>query len=174
MLFWFSAGLGVLKMAYEAVGRMSGTTPNPQFFLIDKDVCTVVFYILIYIHEGMESGIWDVLVFVFWLQGLITKERSGVDPAASPFAKSIGEVQSIGLQEGSDLLQVVHYISFSKILTAKCYFHFFFLINAHLLELNWYVSFSVTYLLLFLYFNILLSFFFLSCYSCPWSGRFLK
>ncbi|CAI9292200.1 unnamed protein product [Lactuca saligna] len=71
-----SAGLGVLKMAYEAVGRMSGTTPNPQFFLIDKD-------------------------------GLITKERSGVDPAASPFAKSIGEVQSIGLQEGSDLLEVV-------------------------------------------------------------------
>ncbi|CAH1414632.1 unnamed protein product [Lactuca virosa] len=41
------------------------------------------------------------------LQGLITTERSGVDPAASPFAKSIGEVQSIGLREGSDLLQVV-------------------------------------------------------------------
>ncbi|KAJ0736979.1 putative malate dehydrogenase (decarboxylating) [Helianthus annuus] len=39
--------------------------------------------------------------------GLITKERSRVDPAAAPFAKRVGEVQSIGLREGSDLLEVV-------------------------------------------------------------------
>jgi len=39
-----SAGLGVLKMAAQAVSRMSGgsgtaTTANSPFFLIDKDVC---------------------------------------------------------------------------------------------------------------------------------------
>ncbi|KAK9076416.1 hypothetical protein SSX86_004750 [Deinandra increscens subsp. villosa] len=39
--------------------------------------------------------------------GLITTERSGVEPSAAPFAKAIGEVQSIGLQEGSVLLEVV-------------------------------------------------------------------
>ncbi|KAJ0739899.1 NAD-dependent malic enzyme 59 kDa isoform [Helianthus annuus] len=39
--------------------------------------------------------------------GLITKERSRVDPAAAPFAKRVSEVQSIGLREGSDLLEVV-------------------------------------------------------------------
>ncbi|KAI7733633.1 hypothetical protein M8C21_028576 [Ambrosia artemisiifolia] len=71
-----SAGLGVLKMAYQAVSRMTGTITNPQFYLIDK-------------------------------YGLMTKERSGVDPAAAPFAKHVGEVQSIGLREGSDLLEVV-------------------------------------------------------------------
>jgi len=37
-----SAGLGVLKMAVQAVSRMSGgsgTAANSQFFLLDKDVC---------------------------------------------------------------------------------------------------------------------------------------
>ncbi|XP_076893295.1 NAD-dependent malic enzyme 59 kDa isoform, mitochondrial-like [Bidens hawaiensis] len=72
-----SAGLGVLKMAYQVVSRMTGGEPaNPQFYLIDKN-------------------------------GLITTERSGVDPSAAPFAKAVGEVESIGLREGSDLLEVV-------------------------------------------------------------------
>ncbi|PWA82821.1 malic oxidoreductase [Artemisia annua] len=71
-----SAGLGVLKMAYQVVSRMTGTTANPQFYLIDKD-------------------------------GLITKQRSGVDPSAAPFAKAVAEVESIGLREGSGLLDVV-------------------------------------------------------------------
>nr|XP_043621791.1 NAD-dependent malic enzyme 59 kDa isoform, mitochondrial-like [Erigeron canadensis] len=71
-----SAGLGVLKMAYQAVSRMTGTTANPQFYLIDK-------------------------------QGLITNQRSHVDPSATPFAKPVGEVESIGLREGSNILEVV-------------------------------------------------------------------
>ncbi|KAM0028041.1 putative malate dehydrogenase (decarboxylating) [Helianthus debilis subsp. tardiflorus] len=48
------------------------------------------------------------LSYEFWLlQGLITTERSGVDPSVAPFAKPIGEVQRIRLHEGSDLLEVV-------------------------------------------------------------------
>lgn len=34
----FSAGLGVLNMAVQAVKRMAGADANPQFFLLDKDV----------------------------------------------------------------------------------------------------------------------------------------
>lgn len=34
----FSAGLGVLNMAYQAVARMTGKEAKPQFFLLDKDV----------------------------------------------------------------------------------------------------------------------------------------
>ncbi|KAK4483454.1 hypothetical protein RD792_010643 [Penstemon davidsonii] len=71
-----SAGLGVLKMALQAVSRMSGPTADPQFFLLDKD-------------------------------GLITKERKYVDPAAAPFAKPQGEIQGYGLSEGSGLIEVV-------------------------------------------------------------------
>ncbi|KAI8573010.1 hypothetical protein RHMOL_Rhmol01G0245800 [Rhododendron molle] len=33
----FSAGLGVLNMAVQAVKRMAGADANPQFFLLDKD-----------------------------------------------------------------------------------------------------------------------------------------
>lgn len=39
---------------------------------------------------------------------MITKKRSGVDPSAAPFAKAVEEVESIGLQEGSNILEVVH------------------------------------------------------------------
>ena len=46
------------------------------------------------------------------MQGLITKERGCIDSAAAPFAKDIGEVESLGLHEGSDLLEVVRYIYF--------------------------------------------------------------
>ncbi|GKV13087.1 hypothetical protein SLEP1_g24152 [Rubroshorea leprosula] len=71
-----SAGLGVLKMAVEAVTRMTGNgeTAARNFFLIDKD-------------------------------GLITKERKNLDPAAAPFAKNPGE--TMGLGEGATLLEVV-------------------------------------------------------------------
>ncbi|CAA0842609.1 NAD-dependent malic enzyme 2- mitochondrial [Striga hermonthica] len=71
-----SAGLGVLKMALQAVSRMSGPNADPHFFLLDKD-------------------------------GLITKERKCIDPAASPFAKSQSEIGELGLREGSSLLEVV-------------------------------------------------------------------
>lgn len=39
------------------------------------------------------------------MQGLITKERKGLDPAAAPFAKDPREIQ--GLREGASLLEVV-------------------------------------------------------------------
>ncbi|KAG6432420.1 hypothetical protein SASPL_103996 [Salvia splendens] len=71
-----SAGLGVLKMALQAVSSMAGPDADPQFFLLDKD-------------------------------GLITKERKCIDPAATPFAKSQGETKELGLCEGSSLLEVI-------------------------------------------------------------------
>ncbi|XP_042049595.1 NAD-dependent malic enzyme 59 kDa isoform, mitochondrial-like [Salvia splendens] len=71
-----SAGLGVLKMALQAVSRMAGPHADPHFFLLDKD-------------------------------GLITKERKCIDPAATPFAKSQGETKEFGLCEGSSLLDVI-------------------------------------------------------------------
>ncbi|KAL6569484.1 hypothetical protein OROMI_013998 [Orobanche minor] len=71
-----SAGLGVLKMALQAVSKMSGSAADPHFFLLDKD-------------------------------GLITKERKFIDPAAAPFAKSQGEIGELGLSEGSSLVEVV-------------------------------------------------------------------
>ncbi|XP_021904314.1 NAD-dependent malic enzyme 2, mitochondrial isoform X1 [Carica papaya] len=72
-----SAGLGVLKMAVQAVSKMSGssgTAATKIFFLIDKD-------------------------------GLITKERKNLDPAAAPFAKDPSEIT--GLREGASLVEVV-------------------------------------------------------------------
>lgn len=37
---YYSAGLGVLKMALQAVSRMTGSDADPHFFLLDKDVLT--------------------------------------------------------------------------------------------------------------------------------------
>ncbi|WJX83289.1 NAD-dependent malic enzyme 2, mitochondrial [Trifolium repens] len=72
-----SAGLGVLKMAVQAVSRMSGcseTDAKSQFYLIDKD-------------------------------GLITTERSNLDPAAAPFARNPRDLE--GLTEGASVIEVV-------------------------------------------------------------------
>ncbi|BAT83686.1 hypothetical protein LR48_Vigan03g051500 [Vigna angularis] len=74
-----SAGLGVLKMAAQAVSRMSGgsgtaATANSPFFLIDKN-------------------------------GLVTTERSNLDPAAVPFAKNPRDLE--GLTEGASIIEVV-------------------------------------------------------------------
>lgn len=41
------------------------------------------------------------------LQGLITKDRKSVDPAAAQLAKSHGEVERYGLRDGSSLIEVV-------------------------------------------------------------------
>ncbi|XP_009796262.1 NAD-dependent malic enzyme 59 kDa isoform, mitochondrial [Nicotiana sylvestris] len=71
-----SAGLGVLKMALQAVSRMAGPSADPHFFLLDKN-------------------------------GLITKHRKDIDPAALPFAKAHHEIEGLGLQEGAGLLEVV-------------------------------------------------------------------
>ncbi|KAK7274544.1 hypothetical protein RIF29_15638 [Crotalaria pallida] len=72
-----SAGLGVLKMAIQAVSRMTGcseTAAKSQFFLIDKD-------------------------------GLVTTERNNLDPAAAPFAKNPRDIE--GLTEGASIIEVV-------------------------------------------------------------------
>ncbi|CAN1236965.1 NAD-dependent malic enzyme 59 kDa isoform, mitochondrial, partial [Linum grandiflorum] len=72
-----SAGLGVLKMAVQAVSRMSGngeTSAAKQFFVLDKD-------------------------------GLITQDRKNLDPAAAPFAQDLKNVE--GLREGCSLVEVV-------------------------------------------------------------------
>ncbi|MED6217105.1 hypothetical protein PIB30_014562 [Stylosanthes scabra] len=72
-----SAGLGVLKMAVEAVSRMTGcseTAAKSQFYLIDKN-------------------------------GLVTTERSNLDPAAVPFAKHQRDLE--GLAEGASIIEVV-------------------------------------------------------------------
>lgn len=45
------------------------------------------------------------------MQGLITKERKDIDPAAVPFAKAQGEVEGLGLREGASLLEVVKFYS---------------------------------------------------------------
>ena len=42
------------------------------------------------------------------MQGLITKARKNIDPAAVPFAKSPGEIEGLGLVEGANLTEVVN------------------------------------------------------------------
>ncbi|KAJ1392611.1 hypothetical protein SESBI_35697 [Sesbania bispinosa] len=72
-----SAGLGVLKMAVQAVAKMSGCSEvaaKSQFFLIDKD-------------------------------GLVTTGRNNLDPAAAPFAKNPRDLE--GLSEGASIIEVV-------------------------------------------------------------------
>lgn len=71
-----SAGLGVLDMAVQAVARMTG----------NKETAARNF-------------------FLIDKDGLITKERKNLDPAAAPFAKNPGE--TMGLGEGASLLEVV-------------------------------------------------------------------
>lgn len=72
-----SAGLGVLKMAVQASARMAG---NNDAFARNK-------------------------FFLLDKDGLITKERKNLDPAAAPFAKDPGDF--MGLREGASLLEVV-------------------------------------------------------------------
>ncbi|KAI5647280.1 hypothetical protein M9H77_33285 [Catharanthus roseus] len=49
----------------------------------------------------------DPHFFLLDKDGLITKERKDIDPAAVPFAKAQGEVEGLGLREGASLLEVV-------------------------------------------------------------------
>ncbi|KAK2971837.1 hypothetical protein RJ640_001001 [Escallonia rubra] len=49
----------------------------------------------------------DPHFFLLDKNGLITKERNNIDPGAAPFAKSLGEVEELGLKEGASLLEVV-------------------------------------------------------------------
>lgn len=75
-----SAGIGVLSMAKQAAARMLGSS------------------------ENMEAN------NQFWLldkDGLITKDRKDIDPAAAPFARGFGPGEVEGLREGATLLEVV-------------------------------------------------------------------
>lgn len=45
--------------------------------------------------------------FLLDKDGLLTKERNGIDPAAAPFAKSLAETEEMGLREGASLVEVV-------------------------------------------------------------------
>ncbi|XP_020260467.1 NAD-dependent malic enzyme 59 kDa isoform, mitochondrial [Asparagus officinalis] len=75
-----SAGIGVLNMAKHAALRMTGSSEDNET------------------HNQ------------FWLldkDGLITKDRRNLDPAAAPFARGFGKGEVEGLQEGASLLEVV-------------------------------------------------------------------
>ncbi|KAL5796241.1 hypothetical protein ACOSQ2_001061 [Xanthoceras sorbifolium] len=72
-----SAGLGVLSMAVQAASRMAGNS------------------------EAVTRNQF----FLIDKDGLVTKERKNLDPAAAPFAKAPGEI--MGLKEGATLLEVV-------------------------------------------------------------------
>uniref|UniRef100_A0A7N0SZL0 Malic enzyme n=1 Tax=Kalanchoe fedtschenkoi TaxID=63787 RepID=A0A7N0SZL0_KALFE len=73
-----SAGLGVIRTAAQAAARMAGNSES------------------------------SLQLFLLDKDGLITKERKNLDPAAAPFAKGPGETE--GLQEGASLLEVVRKI----------------------------------------------------------------
>ncbi|KAM7508680.1 hypothetical protein LguiA_019133 [Lonicera macranthoides] len=49
----------------------------------------------------------DPHFFLLDKNGLITKERKEIDPAAAPFAKALGEVERLGLSEGASLVEVI-------------------------------------------------------------------
>lgn len=46
-------------------------------------------------------------MYFAWMQGLITKDREDIDPAAAPFAKTHQESEKFGLREGASLIEVV-------------------------------------------------------------------
>lgn len=71
-----SAGLGVLNTAVQAVSRMAGNSNTARNQF-----------------------------FLIDKDGLITKDRTNIDPAAAPFAKDPRELE--GLREGASLLEVV-------------------------------------------------------------------
>ncbi|XP_058764866.1 NAD-dependent malic enzyme 59 kDa isoform, mitochondrial-like [Vicia villosa] len=72
-----SAGLGVLNMAVQAVSKMSGCSET----------------------EAKRQ------FFLLDKDGLITTERSNIDPAAVPFAKNPRDLE--GLSEGASIIDVV-------------------------------------------------------------------
>ncbi|XP_062090277.1 NAD-dependent malic enzyme 59 kDa isoform, mitochondrial [Humulus lupulus] len=75
-----SAGLGVLNTAIQAAARMTGN---------DETTANKLFFLL------------DK-------DGLVTKQRNNLDPAAAPFAKDPAEID--GLREGASLVEVVRKI----------------------------------------------------------------
>ncbi|KAM0949459.1 putative malate dehydrogenase (decarboxylating) [Dioscorea sansibarensis] len=74
-----SAGIGVLNMAKQAVSRMLGSE-----------------------HSEENNQFW-----LLDKDGLITKDRKNIDPAAAPFARGFGPGEVEGLGEGASLLEVI-------------------------------------------------------------------
>ncbi|KAG9452976.1 hypothetical protein H6P81_005880 [Aristolochia fimbriata] len=77
-----SAGIGVLNAARKTMARMLGNTDTA--------------------FQSARSQFWVVDA-----NGLITEERSNIDPEASPFARKVNEVGRQGLSEGASLAEVV-------------------------------------------------------------------
>lgn len=61
----------------------------------------------LYVKSSLNGFFYFYKLHSVHLQGLITRERKCIDPAAVPFAKSQGETGKLGLWEGSSLLEVV-------------------------------------------------------------------
>lgn len=56
------------------------------------------------------------------MQGLITKARKVIDPAAAPFAKAPAEIEELGLMEGANLIEVVNLTAvLFSLLVQGCY-----------------------------------------------------
>lgn len=55
----------------------------------------------------MAGPMADPHFFLLDKDGLITKERKDIDPAAAPFAKGHSEIEGFGLREGASLVEVV-------------------------------------------------------------------
>lgn len=81
-----SAGLGVVNAARKTMARMLGN--NESAF------------------ESAASQFWVVDA-----KGLITEERTDIDPEAAPFARKTKEISRQGLKEGSPLVEVVRKVN---------------------------------------------------------------
>ncbi|XAR63114.1 Malate dehydrogenase (decarboxylating) [Bertholletia excelsa] len=55
----------------------------------------------------MAGGEANPQFFLLDKDGLITNARKDIDTAAAPFAKTLGEVESLGLREGANIIEVV-------------------------------------------------------------------
>ncbi|PIA50388.1 hypothetical protein AQUCO_01300850v1 [Aquilegia coerulea] len=80
-----SAGIGVVNAARKTMARMLGNTESA--------------------FESASSQFWVVDA-----NGLITEERTNIDPQALPFARKAKEVGHQGLREGASLVEVVQQI----------------------------------------------------------------
>ncbi|KAF5193900.1 Malic enzyme [Thalictrum thalictroides] len=80
-----SAGIGVVNAARKTMARLLGNTESA--------------------FESARSQFWVVDA-----NGLITEERTNIDPQALPFARKAKEVGHQGLKEGASLVEVVQQI----------------------------------------------------------------
>lgn len=77
-----SAGIGVVNAARKTMARMLGNNESA--------------------YESARSQFWVVDA-----KGLVTEERTDIDPEVAPFARKLKEISRQGLREGSPLVEVV-------------------------------------------------------------------